>query len=148
MLEQRHRARKRSASCALAQHRIFVLRIAAFGLFEWRVRVRGDKARPAALVLPLTTALLLNHRVSFRTTSKTPMTRALRRRAAIGHSSSDGMAAFGPSLHIAPPRTVGRHRGIAEIDGPTSIAEGDARDPERSYVDLQEQLFYVLKVAK
>jgi hypothetical protein len=37
---------------------------------------------------------------------------------------------IGPSLHIAPPRTVGRKRGIAEIDGPTSIAEGDARDPE------------------
>ena len=58
------------------------------------------------------------------------------------------MAASGPSRHIAPPRILGRERGIAEIDRPTSIAEGDARDPERSYVDLQEQLFYVLKVAK
>ncbi|SPP96926.1 copper resistance D family protein [Bradyrhizobium vignae] len=49
----------------VAQHRIFVLLIAAFGLFEWRVRLRGDKAGRAALVFPLTTALggalLLTH---------------------------------------------------------------------------------------
>src|SRR5215813_3833088 len=36
----------------------------------------------------------------------------------------------GPSRHIAPPRILGRKRGIAEIDRPTSIAEGDARDPK------------------
>src|SRR5262249_24067707 len=35
-----------------------------------------------------------------------------------------------PSRHIAPPRILGRKRGIAEIDRPTSIAEGDARDPK------------------
>ncbi|ULK96335.1 CopD family protein [Bradyrhizobium sp. I71] len=49
----------------VAQHRIFVLLIAVFGLFEWRVRLRGDKAGRAALVFPLTTALggalLLTH---------------------------------------------------------------------------------------
>ncbi|TWI60582.1 putative copper resistance protein D [Bradyrhizobium huanghuaihaiense] len=49
----------------VAQHRIFVLLIAVFGLFEWRVRLRGSKAGPAALVFPLTTALggalLLTH---------------------------------------------------------------------------------------
>jgi putative copper resistance protein D len=49
----------------VAQHRIFVLLIAVFGLFEWRVRMRSDKAGPAALVFPLTTAiggvLLLTH---------------------------------------------------------------------------------------
>ncbi|GLR99157.1 MULTISPECIES: copper resistance D family protein [Bradyrhizobium] len=49
----------------VAQHRIFVLLIAIFGLFEWRVRLRGDKAGRAALVFPLTTALggalLLTH---------------------------------------------------------------------------------------
>ena len=37
---------------------------------------------------------------------------------------------LGPSRHIAPPRILGRKRGIAEIDRPTPIAEGDARDPE------------------
>ena len=49
--------------------------------------------------------------------------------------SSRGLATVsvdGPLRHIAPPRTVGRERGIAEIDGPTSIAEGDARDPNRT----------------
>jgi len=49
----------------VAQHRIFVLLIAVFGLFEWRVRLRGTKAGPSALVFPLTTALggalLLTH---------------------------------------------------------------------------------------
>ncbi|AJA64836.1 MULTISPECIES: copper resistance D family protein [Bradyrhizobium] len=49
----------------VAQHRIFVLLIAVFGIFEWRVRLRGGKAGPAALVFPLTTALggalLLTH---------------------------------------------------------------------------------------
>ncbi|MBR0822638.1 copper resistance D family protein [Bradyrhizobium liaoningense] len=49
----------------VAQHRIFVLLIAVFGIFEWRVRLRGGKAGPAALVFPLATALggalLLTH---------------------------------------------------------------------------------------
>jgi putative copper resistance protein D len=49
----------------VAQHRIFVLLIAVFGLFEWRVRMRGEKAGPAALAFPLITALggtlLLTH---------------------------------------------------------------------------------------
>ncbi|OAF00407.1 copper resistance protein [Bradyrhizobium centrolobii] len=49
----------------VAQHRIFVLLIVVFGLFEWRVRLRGNDAGPAALVFPLTTALggalLLTH---------------------------------------------------------------------------------------
>ena len=36
------------------------------------------------------------------------------------------MSACGPSRRIAPPRTISRERGIAEIDRPTSIAEGDA----------------------
>ena len=35
----------------------------------------------------------------------------------------------GPSRHIAPPRTIGRYRGIAKIDTPTSSAKGDAPDP-------------------
>jgi hypothetical protein len=39
------------------------------------------------------------------------------------------MTASGPSRHIALPGILGRKRGIAEIDRPTSIAEGDARDP-------------------
>jgi hypothetical protein len=42
-------------------------------------------------------------------------------------------SAFGPLRHIAPPRILGRKRGIAEIDRPTSIAEGDARDPRRTF---------------
>ncbi|MGY8708655.1 CopD family protein [Bradyrhizobium sp. 18BD] len=49
----------------VAQHRIFVLLIAVFGIFEWRVRLRGGHAGLAALVFPLTTALgaalLLTH---------------------------------------------------------------------------------------
>jgi hypothetical protein len=39
------------------------------------------------------------------------------------------MTPSGPSRHIAPPRIIGRKRSIAEIDRPTFIAEGDARDP-------------------
>nr|WP_245326708.1 hypothetical protein [Bradyrhizobium sacchari] len=49
----------------VTQHRIFVLLIVAFGLFEWRVRLRCSKPGPGALVFPLTTALggalLLTH---------------------------------------------------------------------------------------
>jgi hypothetical protein len=39
----------------------------------------------------------------------------------------------GPSRHIAPPRDLGRYQSIAEVDGQPSIAEGDARDPKRSF---------------
>jgi len=46
------------------QHRFFVLLIAIFGLFEWWVRARGVRGRPA-LVFPLVTAIggaaLLTH---------------------------------------------------------------------------------------
>ncbi|MGJ5050988.1 copper resistance D family protein [Bradyrhizobium oligotrophicum] len=49
----------------VAQHRLFVVLIILFGLFEWRVRLRGQKAGRAALVFPLTVAaggaLLLTH---------------------------------------------------------------------------------------
>ncbi|WP_407180266.1 copper resistance D family protein [Bradyrhizobium sp. STM 3562] len=49
----------------VAQHRMFVLLIILFGLFEWRVRLRGQEAGRAALVFPLTVALggalLLTH---------------------------------------------------------------------------------------
>ncbi|WP_316158397.1 MULTISPECIES: copper resistance D family protein [unclassified Bradyrhizobium] len=49
----------------VAQHRLFVVLIVLFGLFEWRVRLRGQKAGRAALVFPLTVAaggaLLLTH---------------------------------------------------------------------------------------
>lgn len=49
----------------VVQHRIFVLLIAVFGLFEWRVRVGRIARRGAALVFPLLTAaggaLLLTH---------------------------------------------------------------------------------------
>jgi copper resistance protein D len=41
----------------VAQHRIFELLIVLFGLFEWRVRLRGQAAGRAALVFPLTAAL-------------------------------------------------------------------------------------------
>jgi hypothetical protein len=43
------------------------------------------------------------------------------------------MSPVGPLRHIAPPRILGRKRGIAEIDRPTSIAEGDARDPKPTF---------------
>jgi copper resistance protein D len=47
------------------QHRIFVALIAAFALFEWRVRAGGLGRSRAALVFPLITAaggaLLLTH---------------------------------------------------------------------------------------
>jgi hypothetical protein len=33
---------------------------------------------------------------------------------------------IGPSRHIAPPLDLGRERGIAEIERPASVAEGDA----------------------
>ncbi|WP_315749283.1 MULTISPECIES: copper resistance D family protein [unclassified Bradyrhizobium] len=49
----------------VAQHRLFVVLIVLFGLFEWRVRLRGQQAGRAALVFPLTVAaggaLLLTH---------------------------------------------------------------------------------------
>ncbi|MGJ5067742.1 copper resistance D family protein [Bradyrhizobium oligotrophicum] len=49
----------------VAQHRLFVVLIILFGLFEWRVRLRGQQAGRAALVFPLTVAaggaLLLTH---------------------------------------------------------------------------------------
>ena len=49
----------------IAQHRIFVLLIVLFGLFEWRVQVGGLRQSKAALVFPLTVAiggaLLLTH---------------------------------------------------------------------------------------
>jgi len=49
----------------VAQHRLFVVLIGLFGLFEWRVRLRGQAAGQAALVFPLTVAaggaLLLTH---------------------------------------------------------------------------------------
>jgi hypothetical protein len=41
------------------------------------------------------------------------------------------MSAVGPSRHIAPPQDLRRDRGIAEVDGRPSFAEGDARDRER-----------------
>jgi putative copper resistance protein D len=47
------------------QHRMFVLLIVIFGLFEWRVRTGANKSPRAALVFPLITALgaalLLTH---------------------------------------------------------------------------------------
>ncbi|MGJ4926186.1 copper resistance D family protein [Bradyrhizobium sp. HKCCYLS2038] len=49
----------------VAQHRMFVVLIILFGLFEWRVRLRGQQAGRAALVFPLTVAaggaLLMTH---------------------------------------------------------------------------------------
>ena len=42
------------------------------------------------------------------------------------------MTASGPSRRIAPPHNLVRLRGIAEVDGRSSIAEGDARDPSRT----------------
>jgi putative copper resistance protein D len=49
----------------VAQHRLFVVLIVLFGLFEWRVRLRGQQAGQAALVFPLTVAiggaLLMTH---------------------------------------------------------------------------------------
>lgn len=42
------------------------------------------------------------------------------------------MSRWGPSLYIAAPRDLGRERGIAEVDVRPSIAEGDARDPQRT----------------
>lgn len=49
----------------VAQHRLFVVLIILFGLFEWRVRLRGEAAGRAALVFPLTVAvggaLLMTH---------------------------------------------------------------------------------------
>jgi copper resistance protein D len=47
------------------QHRFFVLLIAIFGVFEWRVRASDQTRGPAALVFPLVTAIggaaLLTH---------------------------------------------------------------------------------------
>jgi hypothetical protein len=42
-------------------------------------------------------------------------------------------SASGPSQHFAPPHDFGRKRGIAEVDWQPSIAEGDARDPQRTW---------------
>jgi copper resistance protein D len=49
----------------VTQHRVFVVLIVLFGLFEWRVRLRGQEAGNAVLVFPVTVAiagaLLLTH---------------------------------------------------------------------------------------
>ena len=47
------------------------------------------------------------------------------------------MSAVGPERRIAPPHDLGRERGIAEVDGQPSIAEGDARDPKPKYIELR-----------
>jgi putative copper resistance protein D len=53
----------------IAQHRLFAVLVAAFGLFEWAVRVERLRARWAAMVFPLVCAaggaLLLTHSHSF-----------------------------------------------------------------------------------
>ncbi len=53
----------------IMQHRLFVVLVAAFGLFEWAVRVDRLRARWAAMVFPLVCAvggaLLLTHSHSF-----------------------------------------------------------------------------------
>jgi putative copper resistance protein D len=41
----------------IAQHRLFVVLIIAFAIFEWRVRTGRNRAPGAALVFPLTTAV-------------------------------------------------------------------------------------------
>ena len=38
-----------------------------------------------------------------------------------------------PSQHLAPPHDFGRKRGIAEVDGQPSVAEGDANHPKRTW---------------
>jgi hypothetical protein len=40
--------------------------------------------------------------------------------------------AVGPERRIAPSHDLSRERGIAEVDGQPSIAEGNARDPKLS----------------
>jgi putative copper resistance protein D len=49
----------------VVQHRLFVVLVAAFAIFEWRVRMRRVRRPGAALVFPLATALggalLLTH---------------------------------------------------------------------------------------
>ncbi len=49
----------------IAQHRFFILLIALFGLFEWRVRIGAIKSGWAPYVFPVTTAIaagfLLTH---------------------------------------------------------------------------------------
>src|SRR5262245_30715171 len=51
----------------------------------------------------------------------------------LGHFAAVHESLVGPSRHVAPPGNLGRKRGIAEIDRPTSIAEGDARYPNRKF---------------
>ena len=64
------------------------------------------------------------------------MIREQRRLAAIVSADVAGysrlMSPPGPSHHFAPPHDFGRKRGVAEVDGQRSIAEGDARDPKRT----------------
>lgn len=38
-----------------------------------------------------------------------------------------------PFAHFAPPYDCGRKRGVAEVEGQPSIAEGDAYDPNRTW---------------
>jgi RadC-like JAB domain-containing protein len=47
------------------------------------------------------------------------------------------MSPIGPLQHFAPPHDFGRKRRIAEVDGQPFIAEGDARDPKRTWQELQ-----------
>src|SRR5271163_2958654 len=46
------------------------------------------------------------------------------------------MSGYGPSQHFAPPHDFGRKRGIPEVAWQPSIAEGDARDPNRTFASF------------
>ncbi len=46
--------------------------------------------------------------------------------------------------NFAPPRDVGRKRGIAEVDGQPTIAEGDAPDPTETSLGGMAAIFHEL----
>ena len=53
------------------------------------------------------------------------------------------MSASGPSRHFAPPHDFGRKRGIAEVDGQPSTAEGDAGDPKQTFCGSAQEALLI-----
>src|SRR5271170_5817799 len=52
------------------------------------------------------------------------------------------MSPIGSERRIAPPHDLGRERGIAEVDGQPSFAEGSARDANRTLRAPRRELWY------
>ena len=111
----------------VVQHRIFVLLIAGFAVFEWRVRTGRIRSPRAALVFPLVVALgaalLLTHSHALSNIKEQLLDRAQPRAAgARRHDGRRGALARAAPRRTGPPR---RRLGVA------GRLRGGRRDPAR-----------------